>query len=57
MKRSELKEYNQWNGCYIDWSQISQGKTIKVLFAEGNNEIQGLIAYEPLPGNLTINIH
>ena len=57
MKRSELKGYNKTSGWYINWSKVPQGKTIKALFAEGNNEIQGLIAYEPSPDNSTINIH
>lgn len=57
MKRSELKGYNKSSGWYIDWSKVPRGKTIKAIFAEGNNEIQGLIAYEELSDHLTINIH
>ena len=57
MNRSELKGSNPSNGWYIDWSKVPHGKTIKAIFAEGNKEIQGLIAYEPCPNNLTINIH
>lgn len=57
MKRSELKGYNKTSGWYIDWSKVPRGKTIKAIFAEGNNEIQGLIAYEELSDHSTINIH
>lgn len=57
MKRSELKGYNKSSGWYIDWSKVPRGKTIKAIFAEGNNEIQGLIAYEELSDHSTINIH
>lgn len=57
MKQSELKGYNKSSGWYIDWSKVPRGKTIKAIFAEGNNEIQGLIAYEELSDHLTINIH
>lgn len=57
MKRSELKGYNKSSGWYIDWSKVPHGKTIKAIFAEGNNEIQGLIAYEELSDHSTINIH
>lgn len=57
MKRSELKGYNNTSGWYINWSKVPHDQTIKAIFAEGNEEIQGLIAYKPVHENLTIKIH
>lgn len=57
MKRSELKGYNKSSGWYIDWSKVPHDQTIKAIFAEGNEEIQGLIAYKPVPENFAVKIH
>lgn len=57
MKRSELKGYNKSNGWYIDWSKVPRDQTIKAIFAEGNEEIQGLIAYKPVSESFAVKIH
>lgn len=57
MKRSELKGYNKSNGWYIDWSKVPHNQTIKAIFAEGNEEIQGLIAYRPVSESFAVKIH
>lgn len=57
MKRSELKGYNKSSGWYIDWSKVPHDQTIKAIFAEGNEEIQGLIAYKPVSENFAVKIH
>lgn len=57
MKRSELKGYNKTSGWVINWTKVPHDQIIKAIFAEGNEEIQGLIAYKPVHENLTIKIH
>lgn len=57
MKRSELKGYNKSSGWFINWSKVPHDQTIKAIFAEGNEEIQGLIAYKAAPDKYTIEIH
>lgn len=57
MKRSELKEYNKKNGWYIDWAKVPKEMTIRGIFVEGEVEAQGLVAFKPMPENLTVYGH
>lgn len=57
MKRSELKGYNKLSGWGSNWTKVPHDQIIKAIFAEGNEEIQGLIAYKPVHENSTIKIH
>ena len=46
-RSSFLKKYNQKNGWYVNWAELSKECEIYALVIEGTVDIQGLVAIQP----------
>lgn len=55
--RNVLKAYNEKNGWYINWGEVPKDCMIRALRIKGDDEIQGLVAFKPMPDNLTVKVH